>query len=120
MIDISNDLCGTVKVDGETLKVVKVGVQHVLTTQDKPVTIKQCSCGGFWLDEDCFTVIDHTITKVGKAAVNCGFTTCGGISWDGAVFKMEGTVLSLIPEDTQDDDEDDGEKGDNGDEGGES
>lgn len=98
MIDISNDLCGTVKADGETLKVVKVGVRHVLTTQDEPTNIKQCSCGGFYLDEDCFTVVNHTITKAGKAAVDCGFTTCGGVSWDGAVFKMDGTVLSLIPE----------------------
>lgn len=98
MIDISNDLCGTIKVDGETIKVVKVGVRHVLTTQDNPVNIKQCSCGGFYLDEDCFTVVNHTITNAGKAAVDCSFTTCGGVSWDGAVFKLEGTVLSLIPD----------------------
>lgn len=99
MIDISNDLCGTIKVDGETLKVVKVGVRHVLTTHDEPVNIKQCTCGGFWLDEDCFCEVNHTITKAGKAAVDCGFTTCGGVSGDGAVFKLEGMVLSLISED---------------------
>lgn len=111
MIDISNDLCGTIKVDGETIKVVKVGVRHVLTTQDEPVNIKQCICGDFYLDEDCFTVVNHTITKAGKEAVDCGFTTCGGVSWDGAVFKLEKTVLSLIS------DEGDEEKGDKGDEG---
>lgn len=112
MIDISNDLCGTVKVDGETIKVVKVGVRHVLTTQDEPVNIKQCTCGGFWLDEDCFCEVNHTITKAGKAAVDYGFTTCGGVSWDGAVFKLEGMVLSLIPEDVVDPDE--GDKGGDG------
>ena len=116
MIDISNDLCGTVKVDGETIKVVKVGVQHVLTTQDEPVNIKQCKCGGFYLDEDCFTVIGHTITKAGKETVDCGFTTCGGVPWDGAVFKMDGMVLSLIPEATEDDEKgEDDSKGKSGD-----
>lgn len=53
---------------------------------------------GFYLDEDCFTVVNHTITKAGKEVVDCGFTTCGGVSWDGAVFKLEKTVLSLIPD----------------------
>lgn len=109
MIDISNDLCGTVKVDGETIKVVKVGVRHVLTTQDNPVNIKQCSCGGFYLDEDCFCEVNHTITKAGKAAVDCRFTTCGGISWDGAVFNLEGMVLSLIPEEGEEEPEEDTE-----------
>ena len=107
MIDISNDLCGTIKVDGETIKVVKVGVNKVLTTQDNPVNIKQCSCGGFYLDEDCFHVVNHTVTKAGKEVVDCGFTTCGGVSWDGSVFKLEGMVLSLIPE--EDDSDGDGE-----------
>lgn len=97
MIDISNDLCGTVKADGETLKVVKVGVKHVLTTQDEPTNIKQCSCGGFYLDEDCFHEVNHIITEADKAAVDNGFTTCGGISWDSTVFQMNGTVVSLIP-----------------------
>ena len=97
MIDISNDLCGTVKADGETLKVVKVGVKHVLTTQDEPTNIKQCSCGGFYLDEDCFHEVNHIITEADRSAVDNGFTTCGGISWDSAVFQMNGTVVSLIP-----------------------
>ena len=109
MIDISNDLCGTIKVDGETIKVVKVGVNKVLTTQDNPVNIKQCSCGGFYLDEDCFHVVNHTVTKAGKETVDCGFTTCGGVSWDGAVFKLEGMVLSLIPEEDDSDGDGDGE-----------
>lgn len=106
MIDISNDLCGTVKVDGETIKAVKVGVNMVLTTQDEPVNIKQCSCGGFYLDEDCFHVVNHTITKADKAAVDTAFTTCGGLSWDSTVFQMNGQVLSLIQTEEEPSEED--------------
>lgn len=105
MIDISNNLCGTIKVDGETIKAVKVGINQVLTTQDNPVNIEQCSCGGFYLDTDCFHVVNHTITKADKAAVEDSFTTCGGISWDIAVFALDGTVLSLIPDEPEPEEE---------------
>lgn len=101
MVNISNNLCGTVKIDGETIKAVKIGVRQVLTTQDNPTNIKQCSCGGFYLDEDCFHEVNHTITKADRVAVDCKFTTCGGVSWDSSVFKMDSVVLSLIPEFTK-------------------
>lgn len=119
----ADNLCGMIKLDETTLKLVN-GVLTAATTTEVGEVIK-APCGGFKLDSNVFGIDKGrrytVITRAGETASGVNLNVCGEIEFDAAAFEItrdkNDIVLSLkkAAEPSKDDGED--EKGDNGDEG---
>lgn len=116
----ADNICGMIKLDETTLKLVD-GVLTTVATTEVGEVIK-APCGGFKLDGNVFGIDEGrrytVITRAGETASGVNLNVCGEIEFDAAAFEItrnkSDIVLSLkakvVP--PKEDDKDDEEKGD--------
>lgn len=86
----ADNICGMIKLDETTLKLVD-GVLTAVTTTEIGEVIK-APCGGFKLDGSVFGIDKgrrySVITRAGETASGVNLNVCGEIEFDAAAFEI--------------------------------